>query len=164
MFYPGCLMSAITLPTPRQKSSARLHAVQAVYQMMITGYDARTVLQGFFESAGPVEPEMEGIEVPAADLMSKIVQGVERQRGELEPVIINHLKNEAAKEGMAEREPLLLAILLCGTYELMAHTDIDAPLIIADYLNVTHSYYQGEESRMVNGILDALRQIYRTKD
>lgn len=155
------MTSAPAKPTSRQKSSARLHAVQGVYQMILTGHDARTVLNGFFESTTPTEPEMDGMERPAAELFSNIVQGVERQRVELEPVISNHLKNEQNASQLAEKEPLLLAILLCGVYELMAHTDIDAPVIISDYIDVAHSYYQGQESRVINGILDAIRPLYR---
>ncbi|MCB9980671.1 MAG: transcription antitermination factor NusB, partial [Rhodospirillales bacterium] len=39
----------------------------------------------------------------------------------------------------------------------MAHLDIDPPLIISDYIHVTRSFYEGAESKLVNGILDSLK-------
>jgi N utilization substance protein B len=59
-------------------------------------------------------------------------------------------------------EPLLTAILVCGTYELLAHPEIDAPIIISDYLHVTHGFFEGSESKLVNGILDALAKEVRS--
>ena len=59
-------------------------------------------------------------------------------------------------------EPLLSAILICGTYELLAHGEIDAPIIIADYLHVTHGFFEGSESKLVNGVLDALAKELRS--
>lgn len=150
--------------TPRAKSSARLHAVQGVYQILMTGNTAADVIDDFMVYRIGYEPEMQGIERPAVELFSNIVQGVERQRDEITGVIGNHLKEGRNVADMNEKEPLLFAVLLCGTYELMAHLDIDAPLIISDYIDITHSYYEGQESRIVNGILDAIRPLYRGKE
>ena len=148
--------------TSRQKSSARLHAVQAVYQMLVTGQDAAEAMAGHAETvqAAP-EPEMQGLPRPADDLYRRIVSGVERLRGELSPVLQNHLKKGVAVSVMSETEPLLFAILLTGAYELMSHLDIDAPIIINDYVQVTKSYYDGGEPQMVNAVLDQIKKLYR---
>lgn len=149
-------------PTSRQKSSARLHAVQAVYQMLLTGQGAGEAMDGHAETVSTApEPEMQGLPRPADDLYRRIVSGVERMRGELSPVIQNHLKNGATVAGMTDQEPLLMATLLCGGVELMNHLDIDAPLIINDYVQVIKSYYDGKESNLINAILDQLKVLYR---
>lgn len=147
--------------TPRAKTSARLYAVQAVYQMLLSGMDAPSVYNDVMVNRVGIEPELDGIERPAPELLSAILQGVAARRDDLDPVLSAHLKNGEDAGAMTLKEPLLYALLLCGIYELMAHLDIDAPVIISDYLDVAHAYYQGNEPRMVNGILDAIRPLYR---
>lgn len=150
---------------PRAKSSARLHAVQAVYQMMVNDQAAEHVIDDFmvFRIGTSQDPEMPDLERPEGNLFRAIVSGVETHRANLEDEVGQHLKGATNLAGMKEKEPLLLSILLCGGYELMAHTDVDSPIIITDYLNVTHSYYQGKESSIINGILDQLKGLYRPK-
>ncbi len=60
-----------------------------------------------------------------------------------------------------EIEPLLKSILLCGVTELLSHQDIDAPIIIDDYLNVTHAFYEKQQVSFVNGILDKVASSLR---
>ena len=51
-----------------------------------------------------------------------------------------------------------MSIMLCGAYELMVHSDIDAPIVISDYLHVTHAFYDQGEHALVNAVLDSIRQ------
>lgn len=60
-----------------------------------------------------------------------------------------------------ELEPLLKSILLCGVCELLEHQDIDAPLIINDYLNVTHAFYEQQQVNFVNGVLGKVTSVLR---
>ncbi len=60
-----------------------------------------------------------------------------------------------------ELEPLLKSILLCGVCELLEHQDIDAPLIINDYLNVTHAFYEQQQVNFVNGVLGKIASVVR---
>lgn len=60
-----------------------------------------------------------------------------------------------------ELEPLLKSILLCGVCELLEHQDIDAPLIINDYLNVTHAFYEQQQVNFVNGVLGKVSSVLR---
>jgi transcription antitermination protein NusB len=156
-------MTQTAVPTSRQKSSARLHAVQAVYQMLLTGQGAGEAMDGHAETVRTSgDPDMAAVEIPSNDLYCRIVSGVERMREELAPVIQNHLKNGATFDSMVDQEPLLVAILLCGSVELMNHLDIDAPVIINDYVQVTKSYYEGKESNLINAILDQIKALYRS--
>lgn len=146
---------------PRAKSVARLYAVQAVYQMLVNGTAADQVIDDFIVYRIGSEPDLKDLPVPEGNLFRAIVDGVGRQRATLDPVLEQHLKNDQKIAELDDKEPLLHSILLCGAYELMGHSDIDAPIIISDYLNVTHSYYEGREASMINGILDALKKLYR---
>jgi N utilization substance protein B len=43
----------------------------------------------------------------------------------------------------------------------LAHHDIDVPVIISDYLDITHAFYEGSESKLVNGVLDQISKAVR---
>lgn len=60
-----------------------------------------------------------------------------------------------------ELEPLLKSILLCGVCELLEHQDTDAPIIINDYLNVTHAFYEQQQVNFVNGVLGKVSSVLR---
>ena len=46
-------------------------------------------------------------------------------------------------------------------FELLMHEDVDAPIIINEYLNITHAFYGGQEAKMVNGVLDSVAKVLR---
>jgi N utilization substance protein B len=45
-------------------------------------------------------------------------------------------------------------------WELTA-TQTDTPLVIAEYLNVTHAFFDKGESRLINGVLDRVAKEAR---
>jgi hypothetical protein len=62
----------------------------------------------------------------------------------------------------AEIEPLLRSVLFCGICELLVHTDIDHPIIINDYLHITHAFYEQQQVSFVNGVLDSIASLLRS--
>ena len=60
-----------------------------------------------------------------------------------------------------KHEPLLNAVFLCGAFELMVLQAIDFPVIISDYLHVTHAFFDKGEAKLVNALLDSIRQTVR---
>ncbi len=127
--------------------ASRLAAVQCIYQMALSGLDEREVYQDYVERR--MGREMEGDNYVPADLelLSKILDGVSANRNVLNDMIIGALNTK-------KPEPLLQSILFCGMFELMSHTDIDAPVIINDYVNVTHGFFDQKEADLVNAVLD----------
>lgn len=93
---------------------------------------------------------------PDGALLKKILSGVDERKVELEQLVSANLQGKNA-----DIEPLLKAIFFCGCYELLAHQDIDSPIIINDYLNVTHGFYDQGEVSLVNGVLDAVSDVLR---
>ena len=150
-----------------QRTAARLAAVQAVYQMMANGQRATAVYEDL--RARPPGDGLDGARMiaPDAALMSAIIGGVEERSGDLMQLIAGaqNKRNSAADDANSPQavtiEPLLRSILLCGSYELLAHHETDVPLIISDYLEVTHAFYDQGESKLVNGILDKIGKSVR---
>ena len=145
-----------------RNTAARLVAVQCVYDMAIAGktagHDAQTVLAAYRDHRrGKTE---EGVDyVPAdMDLLAKIVRGVEEKRPELLEIVQGAMDQ---RQGTSQPEALLRSVLLCGAYEMLAHPDLDAALIIAEYNHVADAFFDGGELKLVHAVLDRLNKALR---
>ena len=141
-----------------RKTAARLASVQVWYQMLISEQNVTDALKDFIEHR--IGFELDGdVFVPAdQDMLTQIVNGMRDERTELQEMIHDTLtaKNHEAVE------PLLQSVLMAGLFELKNHNDIDAGIIIADYLNVTFSFYdKGGETRLINAVLDHFAKALR---
>lgn len=141
-----------------RNTAARLVAAQCVYDMIITGHTAIESLEGYRDHR--MNEPLEGIEFVPADfeLLSKIVQGVENRREELVTMVQGALDQ---RQGQSQPEALLRAVLLCGAYEMLAHAEIDAPLLIAEYMAVAQGFFDDGETKLVNAVLDRLNKVLR---
>ena len=153
---------AVTSAKPKgsqkaRASAARLAAVQALYQMAGNEQTAVSTVREYidFRLGQPVEGEE--MVTPDKELFSMIVSGVEERRGDLDHMIAATLGGKKA----AER--LLHCIMLAGAYELMARPDVDAPVIISDYLHVTDAFYDQGEKKLVNAVLDKIAMNVRDR-
>ncbi|MCK5375015.1 MAG: hypothetical protein KAJ40_07005 [Alphaproteobacteria bacterium] len=139
---------------------ARLMAVQACYQMIHNQKPVELVIEEYLESGLITDEELEAESqaeelasikiLPHEGLFKKILLGLERRNSEIEEIV------KANVSSSKEIEPLLFSILLCGAYELLEHIQTDSPIIVNDYLNVTHKFYSKSQVSFVNGILDSV--------
>ena len=76
---------------------------------------------------------------------------------------INDMVNSSFTEDWPKErvEPTLKAILQAGVAELLAFPDTPSPIVISEYVDITRSFYDGPEVRVVNGILDRLAKILK---
>lgn len=137
-------------------TSARLTAVQAVYQIVTNNQSAASVISEYkLHRFGKILDEEEMV-TPDGVLFESIVSGVYERMNSLEEMVAAGLKKDIKMV-----EPLLLSILLCGAFELLVNLDVDAPVILSDYLNVTHAFYEHGESKLVNAVLDNVKASVR---
>lgn len=139
-------------------SAARLAAAQAVYQLMTNEQDAAAVINEYrlYRLGKPVD-DVEMV-TPDGVLFQTIVDGVYNRMS----LLLEMIADATGKGGKTTpAEPLLLAIMLCGAWELLANPDVDAPVILSDYLNVTHAFYEQGEAKFVNGVLDTVKKSTR---
>ena len=144
----------MSAPSPKVAAqTARLAAVQTVYQFLMNKQPVSESIRVYMDEYAGMDIDGENLVMPDKALFSAIVQGVESRFTDLETV----LDGQYSREDKA-LESLLKAIALCGIYELMAHQDTDPPIIINDYLNVTHSFYEKNEVSLINGLLDSVHK------
>ncbi|MEI7610891.1 MAG: transcription antitermination factor NusB [Rhodospirillaceae bacterium] len=141
-----------------RRSAARLAAVQALYQIDLAGAAPETVLAEFVNHR--LGHEVDGVSYVAADpeLFSAIVRGTSGRRGDIDPMLSAALD---AKIPLDRLELLLRAILRAGVFELLAHGDIQPPIVIAEYIEVAKAFYAGREPGVVNAVLDHLARRLR---
>lgn len=140
-------------------------AVQSQYQIFLNKERVKDMLPGFLERYKAIEIEGEKLVEPDTQLLRSVLEGVEERYVELTTLINGHFINSHFAGGsdnqIASTDTLLKATLYCGAYEILAHHEIDAPIIINDYIHVTQAFYDNNESKLVNGVLDAMSKTLR---
>lgn len=139
-----------------RKTSARLFAVQAVYQAIQNKEPPSKLCDEYLTFRVGMDLEEGQMVEPDKEMFRSILSGVTERWGDLQQIIKPRLKVSN------EVEPLLTSILVCGAYELLAHKDIDSPIIISDYLDITSGFFEGSEPKLVNAVLDGLSKELRT--
>ncbi|HBR68180.1 MAG TPA: transcription antitermination protein NusB [Rhodospirillaceae bacterium] len=149
-------------PTGGAKAlAARLLAVQALYQNQQNQKPVDVLIDEYLRHRTGMEIDGTALTAPDGMLLKKIISGVHERRSELEGIVKANLKRPQEGSGR-EIEPLLKSIIMAATYELLAHQDIDFPVIINDYLHVTHAFYDKMEAGLVNGVLDPIARQLRS--
>lgn len=142
----------------KARSAARLGAVQALYQMDIASTPLDDAVAEFVEHR--LEHGDEGGEMTHADAahFEDIVRGVVREQRELDRQV-----NGALAKGwsLARIDSTLRAILRCGTYELRRCKDVPLKVIINEYVDIAHAFFEGDEPGVVNAVLDRLARDIR---
>jgi transcription antitermination protein NusB len=148
-------------PPPVARSAARLGAVQALYQMDIAGSDVGETLAQF--SARAAGDDFDGGQCGEADyaFLKQVVDGVVREQQAIDPALDARL--EAAWK-IPRLDATVRAILRAAAYEVMFMGHVPARVSIAEYVNVAHAFFDGDEPDFVNGVLDAFAREKRPEE
>jgi N utilization substance protein B len=148
-------------PGSRKRSVARLAAVQALYQIDLSGTHPEAVVAEFLKHR--LGREIDGDNYGEADtaLFADIVAGTVARQADLDRAISGVLTPDWRLERL---ETVLRAVLRAGAYELRVRTDVPARVAINEYIDIAHAFFAGKEPGMVNGVLDRLAQQLRPGD
>ena len=138
-------------------SAARLAAVQALYQIALADGSAKAVVEEFIRhrlDVGSEEP------VAGADrgLFEVLVEGVAGRGEELDSMIAANLADDWSMERI---QPILLALLRAGTFELLAREEVPPRVVITEYVDIAHAFFEEREPAFVNAVLDRLAHALR---
>lgn len=144
------------------RRAARLGAVQALYQMEMSGASTADVIADF--DAGklprPTEASITDVEGDMDLFRTLIEKAVERQLT-LDRAIARHL----GKGWKLERiDAVARAILRAGAAELEQRKDIPTAVVIDEYVEIAKSFFDGPEAGFVNATLDACAKDLRAAD
>lgn len=138
-----------------RKRSARLLAVQAVYQSIQTEVAPNRLTEEFLNFRNGIDDDGDKMVEVDKPLFRDILSGVTNRWGDLQDMIKPRIKTSQTME------PLLTAILVSGSFEILAHRDIDTPIIINDYMDITSSFFGASEPKLINAILDGIAKEVR---
>lgn len=140
-----------------RRRRARLAAVQALYQLELTGASAPAIVNEFRRHR--LSGETDGVSMDDIDVefFAELVTGVGQNRAELDRRVAGVLTPDWPLERL---DAVLRAILRAGAFELACRSDTPAKVAISEYLAIADSFFSGREPALVNGVLDSLaRQL-----
>ena len=143
---------------PKARSASRLGAVQALYQMDMAGTDLDEIIEEFNEQRLVADPDTEELVEPDQAHFEDVVRGVVREQRDIDPLINNAL---AKGWSLARIDSTLRAILRSGAYELRRCDDIPLKVVINEYVDVAHAFFEGDEPGVVNAVLDRIGRSAR---
>ena len=96
---------------------------------------------------------------PATHLI-KILKGVTKSQKDIDLNINDNLIGWS----LSRIDSVSRAILRSALYELRECIDIPVKVIINEYIEISKSFFEGDESNFINGILDKVSKIYRPNE
>jgi N utilization substance protein B len=144
-----------------KRGAARLAAVQALYQMDVSGGGlAATVAEYENHRLGK---EVDGDQYVAADpaWFRVVTAGVVAEQQNIDPAIQAALPPEWP---LARLDMLLLAVLRAAVFELMRRRDVPAKVVVNEYLDVARAFFGDEETGLINRTLDRIARVERPQE
>ena len=149
-------------PKTRPRTASRVGAVQALFQAEQGSTNAETVIDEFVrhrlgDLAGA---GYEGGRVPDAHvpLFASIVRTATAQQETIDGMILAALPADWPLERL---DPVLRALLRAGAAELWMQDGPPSRVVINEYLDVAHGFFEGEAPKLANGVLDRLAHLLR---
>jgi transcription antitermination protein NusB len=150
-----------THPDPARRRAARLAAVQALYQMELTGLDAGSVNEEFVAWRFGSEPEITVFGPPDEAFFAALIDGVPKHQAEIDAAVAGVLSGSWR---LSRVDSTLRAILRAAVFELIGRPDVPAKAVIDEYLDLAHAFATKEESAFVNAALDAIAKQKRARE
>lgn len=140
------------------RTVARIAAVQALYQIEMSGTPAADVIGEFRAhrlSGGDGQPPAD------AKLFAALTAAASVRRTDIDRMISGAL---AAGWTLERLDSVMRALLRAGVCELLEFSDVPARVVIDQYLDVAHAFLAEKETGFVNGVLDRLARTLRPQE
>ena len=133
------------------RTRARELMVQALYQKQIAGHSTSELLTQFHEQAA-----YDRVDQPYFD---EQFPAISRSQDALEKKI-----DDLIDRPLEQLDPVELAILLIGVYEMESRIDIPYRVVINECVNLAKRFGSIEGHKYINACLDVAAGIYRTTE
>ena len=143
-----------------KKSSARLFAVQILFEMEINGKKINNILERLTDDYLIEISRLNKTEKADKNHLRRILKGVTKNQ----KTIDSDIKDNLIGWSLSRIDSVSRAILRSALYELKECNDIPVKVIINEYIEISKSFFEGEEPNFINGILDKISKIYRSSE
>ena len=143
-----------------KKSSARLLAVQILFEMEINGKKINSILERLTDEYLIEISRLNKTGKADKNHLIKILKGVTKNQKDIDLNINDNLIGWS----LSRIDSVSRAILRSALYELRECIDIPVKVIINEYIEISKSFFEGDEPNFINGILDKISKIYRPNE
>lgn len=143
-----------------KKSSARLFAVQILFEMEINGKKINNILERLTDEYLIEISRLNKTGKADKNHLIKILKGVTKSQKDIDLNINDNLIGWS----LSRIDSVSRAILRSALYELRECNDIPVKVIINEYIEISKSFFEGDEPNFINGILDKISKIYRPNE
>ncbi len=145
--------SAKTKTNTQKLRGARLCAVQALYQIDLTGKAGKKVVSEFLQHRISDNAQTEDKIYADGEFFQELV----KEAVENHIMVDAQISSRLVKGWTIERiDPIVRAALRLATYELMNKLQTPIAVIIDEYVGVVAAFHEGKEPNFVNGILERI--------
>ena len=138
---------------------ARLAAVQALYQIQMSGRSAELVVNEFLSHHFIYETEDFSLFGADPDFFSYLVKQAHERLEDIDGIV----NKTMTKQESYDRVNLVLkCILRLGCLELINDSEPPTAVIINEYVEISKGFYNNLEVAFVNGSLDAIAKTVRS--
>ncbi len=149
----------------KHKITARLAAVQAMFQISLQGVSPPEVISEFidYRLSNLLDGLDEEVDTFPADktFFKKLVLGTFERLQEIDAMIEQTLSGSWS---LTTLEPVLKNILRVGIHELLSENETPAVVVISEYVDITKSFFSDQQAAFANQSLDKLAQLIRPSE
>ena len=145
----------------RPRTAARLAAIQALYQMKMTGAAPTDIIEEFVHFRLLATEENHGLGTPDTQLFRNLISGTASHINHIDPLIASALSKEGSLDKL---ETTLQAILQVGVFELISPLETPTEVVINEYVDLTHAFFEKQTVGLVNGVLDKVALLREKKN
>lgn len=142
----------------RARTVARLAAVQALYQMELTGLGVEAVIREFSDHRFEADLEGEQLAEADEDYFAEIVRGVVADQAAIDGAVTRRLATGWRLERL---DATLRAVLRAGAWELAHRRDVALEVVIDEYVEIAKAFFDAAEAKFVNAALDGVARDVR---
>jgi N utilization substance protein B len=132
----------------QQRSQARRHAVQAIYQWQMTGQDVAEIVNQFLDEQQPTDFDV--------TYFQDLLRGVPAHLEELDELL-----KPALDRAIESVDPVERAVLRLGAYELCHKSEIPYRVVINEAVELAKVFGAEQGHKYVNGVLDRVAKQVR---
>jgi N utilization substance protein B len=147
------------MSVPETRRTARLAAVQALYQMDVSGATAADVAEDFQRGRLPRDESGPLASEPDPQLFNQIIENAVEKQDAVDRAIARRLKGWK----LERIDAVARAILRAGVTELWARRDIPTAVVIDEYVEIANAFFEGAEPGFINAALDACARDVRAE-
>ena len=144
----------------RHRTLARISVVQTIYRHLLGGENIQDITASFEKKTFILKDEKPQ-RLKDIDFFKTLITFYSTAQQEIAEMLEKSYEKSCAKKTI---EPLIYAILAAGLTEIMYYPQTAMTIIINEYLDITHSFYTGNEPKIIHVLLDSLSKKIRSND